>query len=815
MLIRAGDRAGRERAREVDVGHVIAALLVERGCIAADVLARLNGARAARVAVESGGERGRSANLPVSERVRRAVERAIVIAAEHGHRYVGTEHLLSGLLQIDSAAVREALDSPRTNLAAVRQRLAVALKSASKFPDLTEVPPKPGGEEHPVPSAGMHLPALGTPSLPHTVTQTKKKASKTLALDYFAVELTDPEGRALDPVVGRDAEIERVIHVLSRRTKNNPLLLGDPGVGKTAIVEGLAARVREGAVPPGLSGKRIYALDLPLVVAGTVYRGEFEGRLKQLIDEVKRNPDIILFVDEAHTLTGAGAATGSIDAANILKPALARGEIRMIGATTAEEYKKHIESDAALERRFQTVSVHEPDAAETLRILGGIRGRYEQFHEVTLPDETLRAAVTIAARYFPDRRFPDKAIDLMDEAAAGTRVRAAPAAAEGERAALSRALAQAIEAKEKAVRDERFDDAALAKAEEADVLRKIDRLPHHARPRVTVAPQDVARVAAAVLRVPVEGIEAGETQRLLGLETALGNRIVGQDRVIGRVAAALRRARTGVGDPQRPLASFLFLGPSGVGKTALARALTHALYDDPGNLVRLDMSEFAEPFTASKLIGAPAGYVGYRDTATLTDAVRRRPHAVVLFDEIEKAHPDVVHLLLQILEEGRLTDASGRTVSFTNAIVILTSNLGSALFRGGALGFGSSEATESAVRAAAGERLSPELMNRIDEVCVFDEIGSAELPGVVRIGFEEVAARLAARGITVTLTEEACARLSEMSYNGGAGAREVRRILQEQVENPLSELLLRGHAGSGSVLEVATDAGTVTLRPAL
>jgi len=799
VLLHAATNAAATDAREVSFAHVLDAMRAEKGCIAADVMVKARvSSLESRVLNEIPTTKRKSAELPVSDDVRRSIEKAIVIAAGHSHRYVGTEHLLSGMLQIDDAAVREGLHAQKSGIAAVRQRLTLALKSAGKFPELTEQFQK-------------------TDAATIATVAGKKKTSKTPALDFFAIDLTNPPaGRTLDPVIGREREIDRVIRILCRRTKNNPLLLGDPGVGKTAIVEGLARRVMEGTVPDALAGKRICALDLALVIAGTIYRGEFEGRLKSLVEEVKNNPDIILFVDEVHTLSGAGSASGSLDAASILKPALARGEIRMIGATTPAEFKKHIEPDAALERRFQTVAVNEPSALDTIEILKGLREHYERFHRVVITDAAIERAVSLAGRYLTDKFFPDKAIDLIDEAASAARLAARPDENAAERRRISAELREIGKAKERAVEREAFDVAQKEKTKETELRAKLAQIEKadaaSGAPVVSVGPAEVAAVIASMHQVNPSELNTDEQTKLRALETVLRERVVGQDDTVATVANAIRRARMGVTDPRRPLASFLLLGPTGVGKSLLARTLAAALYDDPAAFVKLDMSEFSEPFTVSKLIGAPAGYVGYRDVAKLTDAVKRRPHAVILFDEIEKAHPDVARLLLQILEDGELTDAVGRTVSFRNAVIILTSNLGSEIFRGGSIGFGDTAAsTTDAVRAAASAHLSPELMHRLDAVCVMKPLTIEQFTEIAGIHLTELADRLKLKGVTFAPTTEACARLAQMSYNTEAGARAVRQVIQEQVENRIAERMLEGKSGAGSKITLSVQNDLISI----
>jgi ATP-dependent Clp protease ATP-binding subunit ClpC len=615
-------------------------------------------------------------------------------------------------------------------------------------------------------------------------------------LDFFGRDLTSKAiQEKIDPVIGREEEIERVMEILARRTKNNPMLLGEPGVGKTAIVEGLAKRIMEGRVPPTLADKRVIAIDLGLVVAGTVYRGEFEARIKQIVEEVKKCGNVVLFVDEVHQMVGAGASGGSMDAANMLKPALARGEIRCIGATTPAEFKKHIETDPALERRFQTVMVKEPTPARAAEILRGVASQYETYHNVRISPAAIDAAVKLSVRYLTDKRLPDKALDLVDEASAASRVRRKESGPAEKRRSLSRRVMEIQTEKRLAVAEERFERAAELKQEEAHAREAITLLPESSledSPEV-ITDREIARVISKTLGIPLEDLLADGARDLDHIRAKLAERVIGQDDAVASVAAALRRAKTGLSMPNRPLASMLFLGPTGVGKTELARAIADAFFSDPTALVRLDMSEYAEGFTSSKLLGAPAGYVGYREGSTLSDRVKDKPYCVVLFDELEKAHKDVQNLLLQILEEGELTDATGRKVSFRNAIVVLTSNVGLERFESGGIGFMSGEqervtAMSSDIRKELETRFRPELLNRVDLTSLFRPLGRDVLAIIADKQLKELAERLAERGVRIA-TDAAAAHTIADGVEVKFGARDIRRHIQTKIEDKIADLV--------------------------
>jgi ATP-dependent Clp protease ATP-binding subunit ClpC len=635
-----------------------------------------------------------------------------------------------------------------------------------------------------------------------------RAASQTKTLDQYSRDLTEAarEGK-LDPVIGRADEVEETIEILSRRTKNNPVLIGDPGVGKTAIVEGIAQRIVNDEVPETLAGKRLLVLDLSGMVAGTKYRGEFEERLKNVIDEVTEASDeIVLFIDELHTVVGAGAAEGSMDAGNMLKPALARGELRIVGATTVDEYRKHIEKDAALERRFQPVLIDEPSVDETIEILSGLKDRYEAYHRVRITPEAIVAAAELSDRYVSDRFLPDKAIDLLDQAAARVRLRAKTKPAD--RRALESELARLRRERDQAVAAEDYDRATELKESSDQIEAELEASQGNGRQRAAeVTAEDIAEVVSRRTGIPVAQLTQEERERLLGLEAQLHQRVVGQEEAVAAIAQAVRRARAGLADPNRPVGSFLFLGPTGVGKTELARALAESLFGDETAMVRFDMSEFQERHTVSRLVGAPPGYVGYEEAGQLTETVRRRPYSVLLLDEIEKAHDDVFNILLQLLDDGRLTDAQGRTVSFKNTVVIMTSNLGADRIQAHAGTGRSVEDLKDELMVALRARFRPELLNRIDEIIVFTSLDMSQLTEITRLLLERVARRMHAQRIDLEVTDEAVAHLAEAGYDPQFGARPLRRAIQRMLENRLSEMVLGGELEPGQRVRVDVREG--------
>ncbi len=647
----------------------------------------------------------------------------------------------------------------------------------------------------------------------------------TKLLDQFSRDLTAMAAAGeLDPVIGREKELHRVMEILSRRRKNNPALIGEPGVGKTAVAEALAMAISAGRVPEELAAKRLVALDLSSMVAGTKYRGEFEERVRNILAEVRRAGNIILFFDELHTIVGAGSAEGAIDAANILKPALGRGDLQVIGATTTEEYRRYIEKDAALERRFQPVAVAEPTAEETQEILKGLRGRYERHHKLTIADEALTAAVRLSVRYLPDRRLPDKAVDLMDEAASRARLREMefPPALR----ALEERVAEARQAKEEAIRTQDFEKAAMYRDAEGDFRQKLESERSQFlqnRPPLTVSDQEVAAVVAAWTGIPVTSLTRGEQDRLLTLEETLSHRVIGQEDAVKTVTRAIRRGRVGLKDPGRPVGSFLFLGPTGVGKTELCKALAHALFGSEEALIRLDMSEYMERHTVSRLLGSPPGYVGHDEGGQLTEAIRRRPYSVILFDEIEKAHEDVWNILLQAMEDGQITDAQGRRADLRNAVMILTSNVGARQITArGSLGFSAVESTgglrprtqvEQAVMEEAKRTFRPEFLNRLDEIVIFRQLDEPQLDTIGRRMLDDLSRRLAALGVSLSVTQEARQLLARSGFDPDYGARPLRRVIRAQIEDPAAELLLSGRLPSGSELTVTVQGEKLVLLP--
>ncbi len=778
--------------------HILLGLVREEEGIAAKVLANLGvGLSKVRASVEfviGRGDKPSSTETGLTPRARRVIELAIDEARYLSHNYIGTEHLLLGLLREGEGIASGVLDSLGITIDRARAEVERILSQA---------PPK---------------------------SRAARSVSRTPVLDQLGTNLTEASRSGkLDPVIGRAKEIERVIQILSRRTKSNPALIGEPGVGKTAIVEGLAHRIVAGDVPETLEDKRIVALDIGAVVAGTKYRGEFEERLRKIIDEIRTAGNCVLFIDEFHTLVGAGAAEGAVDAANLLKPALARGELQCIGATTLDDYRKYVERDAALERRFQPVLVEEPSVDEALEILKGIKERYEEHHHLAISDEALNSAVTLASRYIPDRFLPDKAIDLIDEAASRVRIRhrTIPMTLKD-----ARRLEDSVHRdKDAALATQQYDYAAELRQRELQIEGKIKEMEaewqtEQEQNKPVVTSEDIAEVVSMWMGIPVVQLAEDETSRLLEMEDVLHQRIVGQDEALNMVAKAVRRARAGLKDPSRPIGNFIFLGPTGVGKTELVRALAEFMFGSEETLIRLDMSEFMEKFAVSRLVGAPPGYVGYEEGGQLTEAVRRKSYCCILLDEIEKAHPDVFNILLQIFDDGHLTDAKGRRVDFRNSIIVMTSNIGAELIRkGSTIGFAvSSDETKN--RQQDYERMKekllgelkktfrPEFLNRIDGVIVFHPLNKEHIRKIVDLMLAIITERLAEKAIKLEVTDAAKDLLGEKGYDEVFGARPLRRVIQDMVEDKLSEGLLSGKFRSGDTAVVDLEEGEIVVHSA-
>jgi ATP-dependent Clp protease ATP-binding subunit ClpC len=738
-----------------------------------------------------------SGHIPFTPRAKKVLELSLREALQLGHNYIGTEHILLGLIREGEGVAAQVLVKLGADLSRVRQQVIQLLSGYQ------------GGQGKPgEPQAA----ATGASSASEKDSGDKGNSQ---ILDQFGRNLTQlAREKKLDPVIGRTRELERVMQILSRRTKNNPVLIGEPGVGKTAIVEGLAQKIVSNDIPDTLRNKQLYTLDLGALVAGSRYRGDFEERLKKVLKEIKTRGDIVLFIDEIHTLVGAGAAEGAIDAASILKPMLARGELQTIGATTTDEYRKHLEKDAALERRFQPVKVDEPTVAHTIEILKGIRDKYEAHHRVTITDQALVASANLADRYISDRHLPDKAIDLIDEA--GSRLRIKRMGTPPDLKELETKLGEVQEAKKKAVEEQRFEEAGRLRDQEKTLLEEKAKKELEVKASGVdlfdeVDEEAVAEVLSIWTGIPVYKLTEEETAKLLNMEAELHKRIIGQENAIRAVSQSIRRTRAGLKDPKRPSGSFIFLGPTGVGKTELAKTLTEFLFGDDSALISLDMSEYMEKHTVSRLVGAPPGYVGYEEGGQLTEAVRRKPFSVVLFDEIEKAHPDVFNTLLQILEEGRLTDSQGRTVDFRNTVLIMTSNLGTADLRKANVGFTkndeavSYERMKDKVMEALKTHFRPEFLNRIDDVIVFHELAKGEVMEMVDLMTKRLVSQLESQGLGIELTASAKELLAMKGYDPQLGARPLRRSIQRMVEDPLSEKILYKEFRAGEIIVVDTE----------
>src|SRR5690349_10966233 len=803
VLQLAQEEAQRFNHNYIGTEHLLLGLVREGEGVAAKVLGNLgvelNKVRSAVEFIIGRGDRTVAGDIGLTPRAKKVIELSVDEARRLNHHYIGTEHLLLGLVREGEGIAAGVLESLGVSLDKVRSQVIYVLNQSAAYSQEGQ-------------------------GAPHG------KSSKTPVIDQLGMDLT-AAARAgkLDPVIGRFKEIERVVQILSRRTKNNPALIGEPGVGKTAIVEGLAQRIASGDVPETLMGKRLLTLDIGSLVAGTKYRGEFEERLKKIIEEVKNSGNCVLFIDELHTLVGAGAAEGAVDAANILKPSLARGELQTIGATTLDEFRKYIERDAALERRFQPVLVEEPSIEDTIEILRGIKERYEQHHRLEISDEALKAAAELGSRYVPDRFMPDKAIDLVDEAA--SRVRMQRASAPPSLKEVMRSLESVQNEKESAIAAQQYELAAEYRDREAQLRSKLEHLEQgwqaeQGNDKPVVTAEDIAQVVAMWTGIPVMQIAEEESARLLKMEDALRERVKGQDEAITYVAKAVRRARAGLKDPRRPIGSFIFLGPTGVGKTELVRALAEFMFGSEEAMIKIDMSEFMERHSVARLVGAPPGYIGYEEGGQLTEAVRRKSYSVVLLDEIEKAHPEVFNILLQIMDDGRLTDAKGRRVDFRNTIMIMTSNVGAELIRRNtSMGFDRPTVTDDHAAEDAYQKMKdkvltemkklfrPEFLNRIDAVMVFRALGREQIRQIVDLMLTRTQGQLTEQRLTLEVSDTAKELLMEKGFDQMFGARPMRRTIQNLIEDPLAEGLLHGRFQAGDTVQVDRQGDDLVMVP--
>jgi ATP-dependent Clp protease ATP-binding subunit ClpC len=795
VLFLARDEAGRLQHDYIGTEHLLLGIIREGEGVAANVLRRLNIEfdriqKAVEDSVTAPMGPVSIGEIPFTPRAKKVLELSIDEARLHNHNYVGTEHLLLALIREGEGVAARVLVELGTDHERVKREVMKELGGNA------ESPRTPGRKQ-------------------------RKEKKENSVLEQFGRNMTDMarEGK-LDPTIGRTKEIDRCIQILSRRKKNNPVLIGEPGVGKTAIVEGFASKIVEGNVPALLRDKEIVTLDLASVVAGTKYRGQFEERLKQIMAEIRENPDVILFIDELHTIVGAGGAEGAIDASNMLKPALSRGEIQCVGATTMDEYRKFIEKDGALERRFQPVTVNPPSEEETVEILFGLKDKYEAHHRVTFDDDAVKSAVYLSNRYISGRALPDKAIDIIDEA--GSRARLSMTVIPPDLREMEKRIEEVITEKESAIQAQEFEKAASFRDEEKSLKKKLQDLKKDwssetADPQTTVDEKLVCRVIADITGIPVSEVEEEETEKLLRMEQELNKWVIGQDEALTAVSKAIRRNRAGLRDPRRPIGSFVFLGPSGVGKTEVARRLTEFLFGDQSALIRVDMSEYMEKHSVSRLVGAPPGYVGYDEGGMLTEKVRRKPYSVILLDEIEKAHPDVYNILLQVLDDGVLTDSFGRSVDFRNSVLIMTSNVGSRKthsVRG--VGFGSDEQGQNDQRVQGNidsdlrKTFSPEFLNRIDEIITFRSLSRQDITQIVEILLDDVSDRLRNLEIDFEFTQECKDYLCDVGFDPKMGARPLRRAIQKHVEDPLSEKLLRGEVKSRSHVVIGFDGGKLS-----
>ena len=799
VIMLAQEEARRLGHNFVGTEQVLLGLIGEGTGIAAKTLKSMGvNLKDARIEVEKIIGRGSgfvAVEIPFTPRAKRGLELSWDEARQLGHNYIGTEHLLLGLIREGEGVAARVLENLGVDLNKIRSNVIKML----------------GDSKPQTASSGV---GSGSSS------SSQASKVKTPSLDEFGTDLTLAASELrLDPVVGREKEIERVIQILARRTKNNPVLLGEPGVGKTAVAEGLAIRIVNSEVPDILENKKIIQLDMGLLIAGTKYRGEFEERLKKIMDEIRQAGNVILVIDEMHTLIGAGAAEGAIDAANILKPALSRGEIQVIGATTSDEYRKYIEKDSALERRFQPVIIEEPSIDETIEIIRGLKPKYEEHHNLIISDDAIVAATKLSSKYINDRFLPDKAIDVIDEASSKVRLKVCTLSPEGKE--LEKELKDIIREKEEAIRNQEFERASSLRDDEANMKDKIREVSEEWRRqndanKPTVTEDDVAEVVATMTGVPVTKLTEGESERLLKLEETLHNRVIGQSDAVTAISKAIRRARVGLKSPNRPIGSFIFSGPTGVGKTELAKALAEAIFGSEDNMIRVDMSEFMEKHSTAKLIGSPPGYVGYDDGGHLAELVRKKPYSVILFDEIEKAHPDVFNIMLQILDDGRLTDAKGRHINFKNTVIIMTSNVGASMITTqGKLGFSTAETAKQdkyeKLKETVNEELKkafrPEFLNRIDDIIVFSHLSKEEIREIVDLMMKDLFKRLSERDLSIEVTDEVKDYLAKDGYSEAYGARPLRRLIQKKIEDQLAEEILTNayQPGDTIVLKLEND----------
>ena len=805
VIVNAKKEAGRYNHHYVGTEHILLGLIDLNEGIALNVLHRLGAdPNAIRGEVESmvgfGPDTKIVGEAPFTPKANAVVKFAIQEAQEMNHSYVGTEHILLGILREGEGVASKVLNSLGVSYDEAK-KLVMDELNALNVPE-------------------SHVSESSSPAHGQAKATAKSRKSTTPTLDAFSQDLTQAARKGkLDPIIGREKEIERIVQILCRRQKNNPVLIGEAGVGKTAIVEGLAQQIVNGEAPNLLLNKRVVVLDMALLVAGTVYRGQFEERIKNVMKEVKKDGKIILFIDEMHTIVGAGAAQGSNDASNIIKPSLSRGELQCIGATTMNEYRKYIEKDSALERRFQMVLVEPPTVNETTEILKGLRKKYEEFHHVKYTNKALEAASKMSDRYISGRFLPDKAIDLIDEA--GARVHLKKKIKSPEEEALEKEIKKLAQEKKNAVEEQRYEDAANLRNKERDAKNKLDEIVNKQSDENwdSIDVDEIAVVLSKWVGIPVTRLEEGESHKLLRMEDELHKNVVAQHEAITAISKSLRRSRANLKDPRRPIGSFVFLGPTGVGKTLLAKALAEFMFDDADALITVDMSEYMEKFSVSRFVGSPPGYVGYDEGGQLTEKIRRRPYSVVLFDEIEKAHPDVLHILLQVLEEGKLTDGLGRVIDFRNTVIVMTSNIGAELLRKqSSLGFSahnddkSYEAMKSKLMDAMKKAFKPEFLNRLDDIVVFKNLKKNELMEIIDLEMKKVFARLDERGIKVTLSKKAKELLLEKGYDPLYGARPIRRAIEQNIEDPMSEEILRGKIPEGSKVLISCARGKITFK---